>query len=98
MDLNEQEKGILIGVALTVIAFYAFNFFSSPQTSSEIVEQQENFEQTHADRFLQEPLGLYTGVEKTEDGKSTRLKNKKEEKKLLKEKKINRVTKMLPYQ
>ena len=72
MDLNEQEKGILIGVVLTVIAFYTFSFFFPSQTPSESDIQQEEIQQTRADRLLNEPLGLYTGIEKVNEGRPQR--------------------------
>ena len=72
MDLNEQEKGILVGVILTVVAFYTFSFFFPSQTPSESDLQQEEIQQTHADRLLNEPLGLYTGVEKVNEGRPQR--------------------------
>ncbi len=66
MNLNEQEKGILTGIILTVIAFYTFNFFLSSEPS----KQQEKVEHTRADKLLNEPLGLYTGLGNKEDPRS----------------------------
>ena len=63
MDFNEQKKGIVIGVVLTVMSFYTFNCLFSPQIS----KQQGKIEQTHANKLLNEPLGLYTGSENIRD-------------------------------
>ena len=68
MEFNEQEKGILIGIVLTVIVFYISSFFLSSQTPSESDLKQAKIEQTRADKFLNEPLGLYTGVGEIDDG------------------------------
>ena len=72
MEFNEQEKGILIGVILTVMFVYTFNFFFPSQTPSKLALQEEEIQQTHVDRLLNEPLGLYTGVEKIDEDKSQR--------------------------
>ena len=88
MEFNEQEKGIFIGVILTVMFVYIFNFLFPSQDSSKLDLQKEEIQQTQADRFLNEPLGLYTGVERIDEDESQRKNTLKRKRKRRSRKKI----------